>query len=83
MSRLTLILPMTAVLCYAQTTPPPDTANMSSDVHAPLFQGPKPIDAGATTARLAGSLPEAGKSAPARSFLQGSRASELSILPHG
>jgi hypothetical protein len=39
--------------------PPADTSNMSSDVHAPLFQGPKAVDAGVTTERLAGSLPRA------------------------
>jgi hypothetical protein len=38
---------------------------MSSDVHAPLFQGPKSLDAGTATERLAGSLPRgAVKSEP-------------------
>jgi hypothetical protein len=45
---------------------------MSSDVHAPLFKGPKTLDAGATTERLAGSLPRtAAKSdtVPHRNFI--------------
>lgn len=38
---------------------------MSSDVHAPLFKDPKPLDAGVKTERLAGSLPPgANKSEP-------------------
>src|SRR2546425_5972553 len=69
---------MTAAFCFAadspkQTAKPPaDASNMSSDVHAPLFQGPKPLDAGAATERLAGSLPRgAVKSDPVphRSFI--------------
>jgi hypothetical protein len=71
LSRLALILPMTVVLCFAADSPkqaakpPADTSNMSSDVHAPLFQGPKSLDAGAATERLAGSLPRgAAKSEP-------------------
>src|SRR6266852_5850356 len=54
---------MTVVYCSdansptQQTKPHADKSNMSSDVHAPLFQGPKSLDAGAATERLAGSLP--------------------------
>jgi len=45
---------------------------MSSDVHAPLFQGPKVSDAGVTTERLAGSLPRAAAKSdpvPRRNFI--------------
>jgi hypothetical protein len=45
---------------------------LSPDVHAPLFQGPKSVDAGRLTERLAGSLPR-GESAsgrvPRRNFI--------------
>jgi hypothetical protein len=71
LSRLTFILPLTACFCLAADSPkqqnkqPVDSSNMSSDVHAPLFQGPKSLDAGATTERLAGGLPRtAAQSAP-------------------
>src|SRR6266850_5782383 len=69
---------MTAAVCFAadspkqQTKPPADTSNMSSDVHAPLFQGPKSLDAGAATERLAGSLPRAAAKSepvPHRNFI--------------
>jgi hypothetical protein len=79
LSRLTFILPLTAAVCLAadsgakqQTKPPADTANMSSDVHAPLFRGPNSIDAGAATNRLAGSLPGAAAKSepvPLRNFI--------------
>jgi len=76
MSRLTLILPLTAVLCWAadsqQKKPPADTAEMSSDVHAPLFQTPKSNDAGVRTAKLTEGLPKAGGptvKVPRRNFI--------------
>jgi len=78
LSGLTFILPMAAVLCLAadnpkpQSQPPADTSNMSSDVHAPLFQGPKSLDAGVKTERLAGSLPRAAANSdpvPHRNFI--------------
>ncbi len=75
--RLTLFLPMTMALCCAAESPKQkskssaDASNMSSDVHGTLFQGPKSLDAGAATARLAGFLPPAVQSerVPYRSFI--------------
>src|SRR6266404_2521764 len=76
MSRLTLILPLTAALCCAadsqQKKPPVDTAEMSSDVHAPLFQAPKSNDAGMRTAKLTEGLPAAAgpiAKVPRRNFI--------------
>jgi hypothetical protein len=49
-----------------------DSSNMSSDVHAPLFQGPKLLEAGAKTERLASGLPKAaisGQQVPHRNFI--------------
>src|SRR5947208_14298285 len=63
LSRLASILPVTIVLCFAadspqqQSKPPADKSEMSSEVHGTLFQGPKSLNAGATTERVAGSLP--------------------------
>ena len=45
---------------------------MSSDVHGSLFQGPKSLDAGATTERVAGSLPRGAvkpEPVPHRNFI--------------
>jgi len=62
--RLTWILPFAAVFCLAADSsqkqpkkPVVDSSNMPADVHAPLFQGSKSVDAGARTERLAGVLP--------------------------
>lgn len=49
-----------------------DSSSMSSDVHAPLFQGPKSLDAGVTTERLARGLPRratSGGRPPCRNFI--------------
>jgi hypothetical protein len=53
-----------SVLCLAtdnsqkkEKNPVVDSSNMSSDVHAPLFQGPRTLEAGANTERLASGLP--------------------------
>jgi len=63
-SRLIWILPLSAVLCWAadsnqkqQNKAVIDSSKMSSDVHAPLFQDPKPRNAGVLTERLVGGLP--------------------------
>jgi hypothetical protein len=76
MSRLTFILPLTAALCCAadsqQKKPPADTAEMSSEVHAPLFQPPKSNEAGMRTAKLTEGLPAAAGSTtkiPRRNFI--------------
>ena len=78
MSRLAFILPLMVVFSFAADSPkqpgkpPADTSNMSSDVHAPLFQGPKSLDAGTATERLAGSLPRgavASEPVPHRNFI--------------
>ncbi|MSV27545.1 MAG: DUF1553 domain-containing protein [Bryobacterales bacterium] len=76
MLRLAFILPLTVAFCCAAEVPkqkskPADASNMSSDVHGSLFQGPKSMDAGAATARLAASLPSAAQSesVPLRSFI--------------
>jgi hypothetical protein len=70
MYRMIMILPFTAILCWAadskekqQKKTVIDSSNMSSEVHAPLFQGPKSLDAGVKTNRLAAGLP--GRGAPA------------------
>jgi len=59
------ILPLMSVLCLAtdnsqkqEKNPVVDSSNMSSDVHAPLFQGPRTLEAGANTERLASGLPK-------------------------
>lgn len=64
MYRLTWILPVTVLVCLAadnsqktQKKPVVDSSNMAADVHAPLFQGPKTLDAGVKTERLAAGLP--------------------------
>ncbi len=80
MYRLTRILPLVAaVLCWAadstpkqQKKPVTDSSTMSSDVHAPLFQGPKPLDAGVRTKRLTDGLPRPDAPAgrlPRRNFI--------------
>ena len=79
MYRWAWILSAVAVLCWAadnnqkkENKPVVDASTMSSDVHAPLFQGPKPVDAGARTERLAGGLPRAAAPAeriPRRNFI--------------
>ncbi|HET6962024.1 MAG TPA: DUF1553 domain-containing protein [Terriglobia bacterium] len=65
MYRVLWILPLTSLLCLAadnsqkqEKKPVVDSSNMSSDVHAPLFQGPKLLEAGANTERLASGLPK-------------------------
>src|SRR2546425_8513280 len=76
--RLTSILPVTVVLCFAadspqqQSKPPADKSEMSSEVHGTLFQGPKSLNAGKTTERVAGSLPRgavATEAIPHRNFI--------------
>ena len=68
-SRLSLVLCLVVALAGAADLPnakskaPRDASEMSADVHGSLFQAPSRVDAGAVTARLAGSLPPAG-SAP-------------------
>ena len=63
--RALWILPLMSVLCLAadnsqkqEKKPVVDSSNMSSDVHAPLFQGPKTLEAGSNTERLASGLPK-------------------------
>lgn len=70
MYRLIWILPLTTLLCWAADDSQKqkkktvvDSSKMSSDAHAPLFQGPKSLDAGVKTERLAAGLPS--RSAPA------------------
>jgi Protein of unknown function (DUF1553)/Protein of unknown function (DUF1549) len=74
------MLPLTVLLAWVAGTgqeqqkkkkPVPDSSKMSSDVHAPLFQGPKPLDAGAKTERLAAGLPgrTSAGSVPRRNFV--------------
>ena len=64
MYRALWILPLMPLLCLAadnsqkqEKKPVVDSSTMSSDVHAPLFQGPKSLEAGAKTERLASGLP--------------------------
>src|SRR5688572_12481826 len=61
--RALWILPLTSLLCLAagnsqkqEKKPIVDSSTMSSDVHAPLFQGPKSLEAGVNTERLASGL---------------------------
>ncbi len=65
MYRALWILPLMPLLCLAadnsqkqEKKPVVDSSTMSSDVHAPLFQGPKSLEAGAKTERLASGLPK-------------------------
>ena len=79
MYRALWILPLTSLLCLAadnsqkqEKKPVVDSSTMSSDVHAPLFQGPKLLEAGANTERLASGLPKATGSVqrvPRRNFI--------------
>ena len=79
MYRALWILPLTSLLCVAadnsqkqEKKPVVDSSTMSSDVHAPLFQGPKSLEAGVNTERLASGLPKpAGpiQRVPRRNFI--------------
>ena len=79
MYRALWILPLTSLLCLAadnsqkqEKKPVVDSSTMSSDVHAPLFQGPKSLEAGVNTERLASGLPKpAGpiQRVPRRNFI--------------
>jgi hypothetical protein len=73
--RASLMLAVAAMVCLAadekqapkKTT---DASTMSPDVHAPLFQGPKSISAGATTERLTKGMPaDAAARVPRRNFI--------------
>ena len=78
MYRALWILPLMPLLCLAadnsqkqEKKPVVDSSTMSSDVHAPLFQGPKSLEAGAKTERLASGLPKhamSGQRVPASQF---------------
>jgi Protein of unknown function (DUF1553)/Protein of unknown function (DUF1549) len=77
--RTLWILPLMSFLCLAsdnnqkeEKKPVVDSSNMSSDVHAPLFQGPKLLEAGSKTERLASGLPKpamSGQQVPHRNFI--------------
>jgi Protein of unknown function (DUF1553)/Protein of unknown function (DUF1549) len=77
--RALWILPLTTLLCVAAETgqkqdkkPVVDSSIMSSDVHAPLFRGPKSLEAGAKTDHLTSGLPRqsaAGERVPRRNFI--------------
>jgi hypothetical protein len=77
--RALWILPLASLLCLAddksqkqEKKPVVDSSTMSSDVHAPLFQGPKSLEAGTNTERLTSGLPKATGSVqrvPRRNFI--------------
>ena len=79
MYRALWILPLASLLCLAddnsqkqEKKPVVDSSTMSSDVHAPLFQGPKLLEAGANTERLASGLPKSAgpmQRVPRRNFI--------------
>lgn len=74
MYRLVWLLPLAALAGRAADTKKAaiDTSQMSADVHAPLFQGPKSLEAGARTDRLAAGLPRsaaASQRVPRRNFI--------------
>ncbi len=58
MSRLAIVRILGAVLCLspASSQEQADATKISSDVHTSIFKGPKPIEAGIRTERLAGAL---------------------------
>ena len=69
MYRALWILPLATMFGLAadnsqkqEKKPVVDSSNMSSEVHAPLFQGPKSTEAGAKTERLASGLPQSSAS---------------------
>jgi hypothetical protein len=73
-------LPLTALLCWSaddtqnpkKKKPVVDSSNMPAEVHAPLFQRPKALDAGSATESLAAGLPRgaaSGERVPRRNFI--------------
>src|SRR5262245_21539850 len=55
----------------AKTSPPPDMSRIPAEVHAPIFRGPQPNQAGALTDRLAAGLakPTSPSSVARRNFI--------------